>query len=67
MEQIQIDYDHNTTHVNLIELSASIIDAIKPKIAILSETAGLNSLKATIRITDHFVADVQAYGEAHDS
>ena len=67
MEQIQIDYDHNTTHVNLIELSASIIDAIKPKIAILSETAGLNSLKATIRITDHFVADVQAYGEVHES
>jgi len=64
MEQMQINCDHNTKHVGLVEQTANIVAAIKPKVSTLIEAASLNDFKVTIRLTDHFVAEVDAYGDA---
>jgi len=61
MDDFQIVYDHNTERTGLIELAEPITTALVSTGSKLCQSAGLNSITVTVRVTDDFRNEVEAY------
>lgn len=61
MGQMQVACENDTEHLVLGELADKVVAVLARAASDMSETAGLTACKVTIRITDQFVAEVEAY------
>ncbi len=61
MSNLQIACDHNTEHTGLIELAEPIVTAVESATSKFCESARINSLAVTFRITDNFRNEVEEF------
>ena len=66
MGELRLAVESATKHVDVLELVQAVVSLIPPQAAALAGAAGLPDTTITIRVTDDFVAEVEA-NRTHES